>query len=251
MCATCQDSRVPSPLSRPEVPLKLSDQIIHELNRLTKKFDERLTLANLRLSDRFLDNELRILVHFRAKNSSEKWACCLLPILSVESLALEQVVGSNWDQIAVLVDVICMIKRPKRKVSALVWFERVDSFYRRFPRSLYFSSLQSLVIRGGVKNGKRNTLSALLAYRPALPSLNQLEGEVVKGATEVLQNIASSRKNLKPRDRELREVSLGLQRLRVSLGSDDIRVRFAKGLGLSFKVCEVLFGPFDFYPDKD
>jgi hypothetical protein len=156
--------------------------------------------------------------------------------------------------VAMLVDVVEIMQMPKRRVSVLVWFERVDRFYRRFPRSLYFSSLTSLVIRGvslpALYNGKLYALPKLFAYRSTQPSFDKLKGKMVKSASEVLQNVACDGKYLKPGDREFRKILDGLSRFRIVLGSDYMRISVAKGFGLNLEILEVLFGPFDFNADQ-
>jgi len=238
-----------TPPTRPQVVLKTSDEIIDHCHRLTEKIKERLTLQNLRLSDRFLNNSLRILIHVRAKDSSKEWACCLLPEMAIEPLALKKIIAANADQMAVLVNNVRIVKIPKRTISTLVWFERVNSFYRRFPRSLYFSDLKGLIVLGRVENRECYSLPSALAYTPALSSLNKLEGEMIQGTTQVVQNVSSNGKNVKFGDWEFGKILEGLARLRVSLASDHVQVSIAKGIGLPLEICEMFFGPFDLYPN--
>ncbi|HVB56590.1 MAG TPA: hypothetical protein VNE63_09195 [Candidatus Acidoferrales bacterium] len=231
--------------------LKACDETINVINRLTEKFEKRLTLSNLKLAQRFLDNELRFLIHFRPKDSSKEWACCLLPVSSVESLALKQIALANSDKVAVLIDIIHIMETPKRRISTLIWFERVNRFYSHFPRSLYFSSLHSFVIRGLLADGEPDALSSFLAYRSALSGLDELKGKMVQRTAKVLQNVSRDSKYLKSGDRQFRKILDRLSRLRVCLGSDHVSVSIAEGFGLSLEISEVLFGPFDFYADQN
>ncbi len=231
-----------------KVRFKGRDKVIDELNHITEKLEKRLTLGNLRLAQRFLNNNLRILIHFRPEDSLEEWFCCLMPVAAVEPLALKQIVGANGDNVSVLVDVIHVMQEPKRLVSAsaLVWFERINRFYSRFPRSLYFSSLKSLVFVGFLDDGECNTSPHLLADAPMQSNLNQVKGKMVEGAAKVLQDISCRCENVESGNGEFGKILHSLTRLRVVLGPDYMRVSIAKGLGLSLKILEVLFGPFDF-----
>src|SRR5882762_2610573 len=153
------------PPTRPKVVLKRSDEIIHKLNLLTEKYEKRLTFGNLRLSARFLSGELRIVIHFRPKDSLKEWVCGLLPEVSVDPSTFNEIVRSHPDKMAMFIDIVRIMQVPKRRISAFVWFESVDSFYSRLPRSLYFSTLKSLVLRGLLDDGETNTTPDFFAKR--------------------------------------------------------------------------------------
>jgi hypothetical protein len=246
----CSRKTTPSP-ARSKMPLKGSNEVIYKIDLLMEKMRKRLTFSDLRLSERFPENRLRILFHFRTKYSSEQWACCLLPEMAIKPLAYEKIIRSYPDKVAVLVDVVRIVKGPKRRVSALVWFDPVDSFYRRFPRSCYFSSLEGVVFLGCIEDGKCYELPSALAYPPALSSLNQLESKMIQGATQVLDNVSGNGQHLKSGDRQSRKILLSLQSLRISIGANYTLVSVPKIGGCDIEINEVFFGPFDFYANEN
>jgi len=220
------------------------------LNSFTEKWEKRLTLSNLRLSERFANDELRIIIHFRAKDTLEKWACCLTEIRSIEPLALEQIRMTNGNKLAMLVDVIKVMNHPQRSIPSLVWFEGIDSFYRRLPRALYFSSLQSFIVLGHIENGKADSFTAPCSDRPSLSGLHELKREMVESTPKVLQHVASNGEKFKTRK------GWGFERpgffscFRVHIGLNNLEVLITPDFRTRLEVLEVIFGPFEFDQDK-
>ena len=53
------------------VPIEKSKDIANNIRALLKKFNNRLTLDNRRLCERYLNGELHVLLHFRDGNDVE------------------------------------------------------------------------------------------------------------------------------------------------------------------------------------
>ena len=49
----------------PEVRLEAKNQVVNQINRLFQQFKERLTLDNLRLGERYVKGDLRLIFHSR------------------------------------------------------------------------------------------------------------------------------------------------------------------------------------------
>src|SRR4051794_1599111 len=53
--------------------LELRNNAAHKIGKMMEQFEQRLTLANLRLSERYFNFELRVLVHFQIGKASEQY----------------------------------------------------------------------------------------------------------------------------------------------------------------------------------
>ena len=64
-----------SSLPKQSFPLKQNDDIANHVRSLIERFNNRLALDNLRLSERYLNDEVHILINFRFRNDVEGVAC--------------------------------------------------------------------------------------------------------------------------------------------------------------------------------
>jgi hypothetical protein len=53
------------------------NEAIDQIRHVLKRFNDRLTLANLRLAERYLKAEIQLLVHFRIGQIDEEFGACL------------------------------------------------------------------------------------------------------------------------------------------------------------------------------
>lgn len=52
------------------------NNVVNQINHLLERFEQRLTLANLRLSERYIKSELHLLIEFRIGDIDEKCVTC-------------------------------------------------------------------------------------------------------------------------------------------------------------------------------
>ncbi len=252
------------------------NDVINQIGHLMERFNNRLTLNNPSLGERYDKVELHILLHFRFRDSEEYIACFqrdmpdihespmkvrngiigptspetfnhLCPYTWQDAVRRQRRNGGN--QQAVFVEVVKRMEPPENFIPTFVWFDRMDSVYGILPHSLYFSNHAGFVFRGVIKNREIN-MPSVPAASPTGTNLEKLEGHMVKGASEVLQNItddcADGRKNVFNAD----EVIGVLSRLWVALGFDYIWIGGKEGFTRDIQIIDVLFGPFDFYADN-
>ena len=230
---------------------KARDESLHNFNEVMERHEKRLTLRNLRFAERFRDGELRIILHFGAKDAGEGWVVSYQPVLSIKSDPLQEIVVAESEKKSMLINVVELMELPERVVPALVRFERVDSFYRFWPHSLYFSNLRGFIYLGAATNGECDL--RIDVARVDSSDEHELVCKVVKSAAEILDNVSGGGKQVK---RGLRDadraiyINSALPSLRVILGPNCIRVRLAEFASFGFQLNEVLFGPFDLYPDE-
>jgi len=244
---------------------ELIDDVLDKLRCISKRFQDRITLRNLRLAERYLNRETYLLVEFVVRCSDEQFVACFeraLPILGSKehscglhpSAACDASRGSNRDgnvfkcaangeQQAMLVDNVEFMEHPKGvPVPSLVRLNSIERFYRSIPQSLYFSRLSGVVFRGGVKNRECDILLA-----PVSPPINpELHCGVIQGASQVEDRIASDYGDFSWDSPERLHVIDWTSRLRITLGSDCAWVGRFEGPECGIEISDVLFGPFEF-----
>jgi len=137
-----------------------------------KRAEQRLTLDNRRLSERYLNSGLHILIHIRIGGSDVEYVAGLkrsIPsVLSGEDEKLTSMavapgdsplifcraaplVGTNGrNQKPMLVEVIESMEGPESfsdAIASFVWFDRIDKFYSILPHTYHSSSLFGIVGR--------------------------------------------------------------------------------------------------------
>src|ERR1700680_3999394 len=158
-----------------------------------ERWEQRITLRNLRLTDRFLNFGLNILLHVRF-DPGEIGVICLEHIASREPIGGKDKVVCNGKEGAVFVDVIQLMDSPKRITSALVWFEPVDSFFRPRSHSLYFSSLIGFILAHRLCNREFNLSAGNGTWRA---NHDKLVWKMIKCGPEIVDNISSHRNRVK------------------------------------------------------
>jgi hypothetical protein len=266
-----------------EVGHNVADQVRHTMER----FDQRLALGNLRLAERYGKEELHILVFFSIGRSDVEYVACfkrnesirgsdkdirndnvrriasdVRPELLHRSLHrganIEGSITRNGrNQQAVFINIVKFAETPEHIVSTLVWFERVDSFNRIWPHTLYFSSSVGFVFRGTGGIGNRETdASDLLVSQGSAVDIDEaryvgkLPSEMIESASQVLERVADDNRDSDWDVAHADKIIDQLSCLRIALGADYICVGHKERANFSLKVTEVLFGPFNFYADQ-
>lgn len=254
---------------------ELVNDPVDQMRKLMEKWDNRLTLDNLRLAERYLEGGLEIHVHIRVfavVNVDATDFCAVLknckPLsasaagLGHDGHALGGLLGGvvldpanhggataerSNEQEAVFVDVVKLVKFPEDIIATLVRLERVEDAYRSRRHSLYFSGRVGFVFGSSLEDGKAGPVAP--RARRSTVGQNQLPGQMVKTAPQVVQNLPDQQGD-GPGDTgaDLHPIDL-ISGLRVYLDSESIRVTFAEGLQPLFEITDVLFGPFDFCSD--
>jgi hypothetical protein len=80
--------------------------------------------------------------------------------------------------------------------------------------------------------------------------MNEMKRQMVKGASEVMGNIASDSGDLGRVDVQWADIQEWLASLRLMIEANQLKGCFAKRLSSRFQFIEVLIGPFNFYADQ-
>lgn len=235
--------------------LKVKDDTLNAVHPLMERFQKCIGLSNLKLSTRFAALETHIILHVRIKGTCEMWAVCFERAWTDEKGHLLLVPGSDEQNVvindeteAVLVDVVQLMDAPEDVVSALVWFQPIDLFYRLWPDALYLSSFFGMVSSFVTRDGKFYAPT----WRGATgPDYGEMICEVVESTSQVVDHIASDRHSIKGKHWNRSVVLSALSKIRIRLKYGDVLVTVPMGKEFPIEITEVKFGPFNFYPDQN
>ena len=242
---------------------KTENDTVNKLAQLLKDFDQRMTLDNLRLSQRYIEGELRLIMHIRLaledyvtvfeRIANTAWH----PETANASYSPDNVIGNlkarrlkadkGDEQSMVLVGNVQFMDRPEQFIPTLVRLDSVDGIYGTLPHALYSSASLSLILRGQLPEREGRLLGRCITCNE-----NKLIRKMIKRTSKVVDNVTDSQSDFNRHLLKIRYAMQGLTRLRILLNVDSIRFGFAvdEPVPNDFQVTEVLFGPFAFYPDK-
>jgi hypothetical protein len=246
------------------------DDGVDQVRKLMERWKQRLTLHNLRISERYLKSECRILVKVRTpvflKDTEDFFAIFERPreisrldneaersgkIHLGESFANVNanpcVGGANDKERAVFVGIIKLMESPQVLVPTTIRLECADSIYRSLAHSLYFSVKHGFVLLGSLRNRE----SRLSVDRLVPIGDDELPSQMVESGSKILQHISNDgRKVIRDRD-ALAELEDQISSFSIFLSNDWIWVGSTakKLMDSPIQFLDVMFGPFDFAMD--
>ena len=260
-------------MSQKAASVKSSNDIHDYFSHAVERWNNWLTLDNLRFVERYLNQEFHILLNFR-KGESYKFIACIqrdeelrghedlsgfwsghTRIAGHESLlhspsltwrsAIARVRRAGGKQQAVLVDTVKLVDSPERIIPSFVWFDRVDRVLSVLPHALYFSTEERrCVFRGSLRNGEASVRSDGAA--PAFFG-NEVASKVVKGAPEILENVSSPKTDIQGDIGNADDIIGALSRFRIILEPDVIWTSAGECSAQdALQVYDLLFGPLYF-----
>jgi len=244
----------------------------HEITRLMERFDNRLTLSNLRLAERYMKGEINVLIRLCIRGINEDYVACFqrtdsllrsdvnvcgdsedevltvrrppqqatATVFQVSSVPIgvqESQRSRDGCQLAVFIDQIECVESPENRIASLVWLAPLNALATLWADALYFFPKVGLFSLGRVKDWE---------CREASRTRHESVDEVIKGASQVLQHIASDRRERGGRIGHLNHAIEQLSRIRIALGPEFIGVCVTESDKLIFEFRDVLFGPFNF-----
>jgi hypothetical protein len=234
--------------------LEAKNQVFDNIDQLMKRWEQRITIRNLRLFERFINLELDLIFRFSTENPAEMRLACLhhkcVPIASkgMNPGSRKDGVPVNSEEESVLVDVIKFVESPEKIVPASIRFEVINSFFRLRPHTLYFSSLVPFVSGEIFGNRERGILCGLDSiYEP------QLICKVIERTPEVLANVPSDSDSVKRKHSETMQLIRAINGgMRIVFTQSYVCVYVpASGENFPLKIHEVLLGPLNFYADQN
>ena len=235
--------------------LESADESVNKIRHLVECFNNRLTSGNLRLSERYVNGELKVLVVFSVsagRNVNDyvarfQYERFLIPEQQGSHCGyppLVQQSGGGYQE-TMFVDSVEFVDMPERIVTSNVTLTSLNKFARTCGHSLYCSvSDGGCVFLDAFANRE---ISSSTGHSSA--SLHKLPSEMIQRASEIVNDISDDEGNTTGNRMNLLDAKRGMPNLRLFLGNKSIGVRVAELADSSLKVRDVLFGPFDFKPD--
>lgn len=249
-----------------------------------ERWNNRLTLDNLDLAKRYLNGELGIHVHLRsrvvAKAGRDSVDFCAIfqrergsdhadtvgrsnqfpvddrgwvvvgkgKIVQTQSGNDFAVYDADGHQELVFVLDVEFAEHPERVVRSLVRLGSLDELHRTVGNSLYFSGGSGFKSIGVAGLTREYGESGTPLDRFVLGT-NHLTNKQVEGRAEVVDAIPDD--SAPPERRLIGDLGLvdQISRIRLIIGDSSIRVVLLEPLDPGLEITEVMFGPFDLYPD--
>jgi hypothetical protein len=248
---------------------KAEDDGIDQIRQLTKRWENRLTLHNLRITERYLKGESRIIVVLRAPNlltDTEKF-CAIIERPSIlrglqQDALLEfrgqesrretfgnvdhdsSMGGSDNKEQTMFVGIVKFIEAPEFLSPAAVWVERADSVFSFLGHSLYFSFKYGFVLCGSLGNGKpSNTVSGLVPV-----GQDKVPSKMIEGSSEILQDVPNNSREVIGERRAFAKLKNQISSFRLVLSENWIwcGAPSEEEMDTPIELSDVMFGPFDF-----
>jgi hypothetical protein len=241
---------------------------IDKATQLMEKWNNRLTMNNLRLAKRYLEGDLELHVVFRLADVPDPTDYCAIlkywvpharksgsDELHRRNCSLESQVQGNvnhdfflakcgTEEHPVFVEIVKLVEFPESIVTALVRLESIYETYRARAHSLYLSRRLGFIFGRSLADGK---VSSSGGCGPV--GLDQLKRQMVKNTSQLLDSFSSDQRDVSWYLCANLDLLNFISRLRIILGPDSIRISFQEGMQPLFKIADVLIGPFDFRPN--
>lgn len=248
---------------------EVGNNAINEIRRIMHGFNSRFTFDNARCVERYIEGEAAILCHFLVEGfdvefvarfqgkkfvsgpNKERRELDLLEagLLSKEHLDVNRYIDPLKERACaseelMLVGLVQHIELPKCvALPVFVRFGCVDCIYNFLPNALYLSASRSWVTRGAPAD---RVIHNPIRLRAASGVQDQLIGNMVQGASEILNYVGGNGCQFVGNRGRFDEVINALSSLRIFFDSASIRIGVVKRPDRKLKVLDMLFGPCDF-----
>jgi hypothetical protein len=236
---------------------ELVDNAVNNIAKIMQKWDDRLTLGNLRLVERYLKGDIEVLIHFRESKSDVGEYCAVFKHAELAgchagdlnhdgSVSCIKDQGSVLDvardhkQESMLVDVVKLVKYPDRIVPSFV---RVDSPYRVYDNrvdALYFSKQRGFEFGGALRDWKIGCLSGCSSI-----GFDKLPSQMVETASQSVKNFSGNQCEDRRRSVDNFDFVGRFSGIRVLIDDQSIWVGSPEHVDLGFEFMDVVFGPFN------
>ena len=261
------------PDSLSEQSRKVGNDVVNKLRHTVDRFENRLTLDNLRLVERYLEMNTILIIEFNIGTPPHKFVAYLqreapyghpgssergerfgerlsrmtsvvdiLQHLQISWPHIAERAISRRNQQTVLVDIVKLVQVPERPISTFVWFDRPDRIFRLPPRELYFSLNSGFEFRGVVGDREINVLEG--AGLPGSDA-DKLMSEMIEGVADVVDSVPCDEGDAQGHIITAGQIADALSGLRIVLDVADIGVSCIKRGDLALEIVDVLFGPFN------
>src|SRR5437667_1425655 len=241
--------------------LKLSDDAANKIRHTIECFKNRLTSDNLRLSERYVKSELKILMRFSAVcgcgnindliasfQRHRSFGECDFPSGTKNDSPIVESGHDSGNQ-AMLVPTVKLMDVPQSVVPTHVRLYRTEQFFRTGAHLVYFSLTNGrCVLLATLRTIADREISVFV--RAASTSLDKLPREMIQRTSQVVDGISDYQCEV-CRDRlNSSDLQSYVTNCRLFLDAKCIRLRVAEGTDGGIQITDVLFGPFNFQADS-
>jgi hypothetical protein len=262
-----------------EAGLEQGDSAADSIRKMLDRFQERLTLSNPRLIERYRKSELHILIEIKMLGTDRQYVACfqgintglggsdhdlvrgskhgvehllgqlsfqvghVVPHRGAEVQVIEPA-SSNCDQQPMLIDIVKAIEGPQlMPLPSLVWLGSAESIYSILPQGLYYSGKIGFVSRGRIVNGEIE-----IGIRVSVGDhKKQLVGQVIERTSEILDCVSGDGGDIGGYGvSSANGGTLDLAGMHITIGDEFVWVGAPESFKRRLKIEEVLFGPFNF-----
>lgn len=246
-------------------PLEDANDLLGEIDELLESWQNRLTINNLTLAERYLNGELRLVINSnllsRGSFNDVQWRAVLQGIGSISGSNCERwsykrfILPRDWhtqcyDDVPVrgpyrndrlvLVQSVKFVDHPEKLAPSLVWLQTPKQPVGTCADALYLSRSVGFKFMDRPANRKAGTASGLLPIRH-----NELPCELVERSAQVVNDIADDAAqagwhifaDLDPVDQ--------ISSLRVIISDDKVWVASVERADFRLQLTDVAFGPFN------
>lgn len=141
-----------------------------------------------------------------------------------------------------LVHVVKSMEPPEGVIPSFVWLHCVDAVYSLLPHSPHFCCFETgrPILIGAPSDGEFGSGSGHVPR-----GLHEPAGQVVKGASQVVQGVPGNQGNLHRERLQSIDVVDALRHVRLVLKSDAVWFGAEETVKGRLEILDVLFGPFD------
>jgi len=234
--------------------LKLGDDLANELRHTIEHFKDRLTSDNLRLSERYIQSQLKILVRMSLVGASGKSQYLIAAYqgfprhngeLDVTASQTNVPIfhhANDCENEAMLIDAVQVVDIPKRLIPSRVRLYSFEDFVCSNAHLAYFSLADGrCVLLGTLANREVSVFAGFSTTR-----LDKLPSQMVERASEVVNCIANSESDAVWNRTDIINLQTYVRNLRIVLGSKSISLLgIAERTDGGVQILDVLFGPFN------
>src|SRR5579862_6991639 len=231
-----------------EMGSELANDTIDKLRKLGQNLNDRLTLDNLRVAERYIKGEIELLILFRHHSGNDctnycaifkhgrgigteglrradlKSDCLPACFLHVDDGASDAAKSDcGYQNEPVLVDNIKVMEHSEVSVPSLVWLDSLKNGRGSRVNSLYFGVRCGFTDFRSIVDGK-----TCMSIRSVPILFDQLPCQMVKGAAQIVDSIADDQGQFFGDGRTLMNPLDFVSTLKINLNSDSIRISIAK-----------------------
>lgn len=252
-------------------PVEIRNEGADSISRLMEEHNNWLAPDNLRLSERYFNGEMHLVLHVRFGDTGEYVACFQVegggrrllqeggicdfgrdgkdaqeisrdvPYLAWGH-AVQDILRTNREQQAVLVNVVKAVELPENfSGRSSVCFDRRQRFYSVMPQALFNSPKSGFKFLGALSDREVNLLSGVCRGRA---KGDQVVGQMVKSAPEVMDGVSGDKGNVGWDRSSTDEFINALASVRIVLGLEWICASTDKSVPRHLEIEDVFFGPF-------